>query len=157
MENEEKSNAALEILKTAARKTGATLWRLKQSNPKVFFGGIGIIAVAIGFMAMSGKPEKIAESKVKELVPGQTYTLKNPNSFGDNATTELVAVPGTTAAYDTSEENDAIVCRAPDGTKVRLKNFADAFGKRNLFAQVEVQSGECAGKIGWTMIVNIED
>lgn len=157
MDNEEKSNTALGSLKTTACKIGGALWRLKQSNPKVFFGGIGVIAVAIGFLAMSGKPDNVAEPKIKELVPGQTYTLKNPNSVGDNSATELVAVPGTTAAYDTSEENDAIVCRAPNGTKVKLKNFADAFGKRNLFAQVEVQSGECTGRIGWTMVINIED
>lgn len=157
MDKEEKTNAALQSALAVASKIGSALLHLKQSQPKVFFGGLGIIAVAILFFMMRGNPEIISEPKTKELIPGQTYTLKNPNSFGDNATTELVAVPGTTAAYDSSDENSAIVCRAPNGTKVRIKNFADAFGKRNLFAEVEVQSGECTGKIGWTMVVNIED
>lgn len=157
MDNEEKSNAALETLKAAACKTGAALWRLKQSNPKVFFGGIGVIAVVILIIAMSGNSDTVTEPKIKELMPGQSYTLRNPNSFGDNPTTELVAVPGTTAAYDSSEESDTIICRAPNGTKVKIKNFADAFGKRNLFAQVEVQSGACQGKIGWTLVINIDE
>jgi hypothetical protein len=157
MGREEKTKALQEFVSAAAHKVGTALLSLKQSNPKVFYGGAGVIAVVILVMIMSGNSDNISEPKIKELMPGQTYTLKNPNSYGDNPTTELVAEPGTTAAYDRSEENNAIVCQAPNGTKVKIKNFADAFGKRNLFAQVEVQSGECAGKIGWTMVANIED
>jgi hypothetical protein len=157
MGSEEKIKTTQETATMLLSKLVSALASLKQSNPKVFFGGAGAIAVIILFMAMSGDSDIIPEPKVKELIPGQTYTLKIPNSYGDNPTTELVAEPGTTAAYDRSEENNAIVCQAPNGTKVKIKNFADAFGKRNLFAQVEVQSGECAGKIGWTTVANIED
>jgi hypothetical protein len=159
MSNEEKTNTAQEIATKLLSKLVAALLRLKQSNPKVFFGGAGAIAIIILFMMMNGDADTdtASEPKIKELLPGQIYTLKNPNSYGDNSATELVAIPGTTAAYDSSEENDAIVCKAANGTRVKIKNFADAFGKRNLFAQVEVQSGECAGKIGWTMVINIEE
>ncbi|MGR8934827.1 MAG: hypothetical protein ACU837_10620 [Gammaproteobacteria bacterium] len=139
------------------KKIGTALLHLKQTHPKAFFSSLGIIGFAFLFLMMRGNPEIISEPETKQLIPGQVYKLKNPNSFGDSATTELVAVPGTTAAYDTSEENSAIVCHAPNGTRVKIKNFSDAFGKRNLFAEVEVQSGECVGKIGWTMVINIED
>lgn len=157
MSNEEQAEALQERAAVLVEKTISMLSKLKQTNAKLFYGGIGALIVVVLAVLMRGNPEVISEAKMKELSPGQIYTLNNPNSYGDNPTSELVAVPGATAAYDTSEENDAIVCQVANGTKVKIKNFADAFGKRNLFAQVEVQSGACAGKIGWTMVVNIDD
>jgi len=162
MSNEEKLNQA----KAAANETKAKLAELagrflslKDSNPKVFYGAVGgVVVLILASMMMGGDSGVIANSTNKNLAIGQSYILKNANA-GSTGVTALVAVPGNMAAYDNSTQDETtsgLVCQAPDGSQIRIKGFADAFGKKNLFAQVEVESGSCQGKTGWTIVNNIQ-
>lgn len=162
MNNEEKLNqakAAANEAKTKLTEMVGQFLSLKDSNPKVFYGVIGgVVLLLLISMMMGGDSSVIANNTNKNLAMGQSYTLKNANASSIGVTA-LVAVPGNMAAYDNSTQDETtsgLVCQAPDGSQIRIKGFADAFGKKNLFAQVEVESGPCQGKTGWTIVNNIQ-
>ncbi|NOQ13686.1 MAG: hypothetical protein GQ583_04285, partial [Methyloprofundus sp.] len=85
----------------------------------------------------------------------QAYTLKAPNSVGETSL-KILKVPGSMASFDNPED---IVCSAPVGTSVVARNFQDAFGKKQLFVQVEIQEevADCRqGVKGWTLKNNLK-
>lgn len=130
---------------------------LKDSKPKVFYGSIGgIVVLLIIIMSSGGNPEVIKERGDIDLSVGQTYTLYNPNSAGKEAMTSLVKEPCLLQGYDRSQNDDLYVCLAPAGTKVKIVELVAAYGVANLCAKVNVQSGECQGKEGWTLTNNIK-
>lgn len=138
-----------------------SLLAMKESNPKVFFGGIGLLLAAVLLLAMSGGEETTVMSgkKAVNLAIGKQYILKSPNSYDDKATIQLLPVPGTMAAYDdgASEEDGKNPCKAiVQGTHVSVMNFQDAFGKKNTFAQVKIEEGVCKDKDGWVLAVDLE-
>lgn len=172
MSNEENSNETVneseeavdESTKTAESGSDAAanivskIMELKDSNPKVFFGGIGGLVLVILIMSMMGgsSTKYLPASKIVNLSIGQTYTLKGVNSYDPMATIRLVAIPGSIAAYDDSEdEKDANSCKhLPQGTRVKLVQLQGAAGMGES-AQVEIVNGECAGRKGWTTSNNL--
>jgi len=142
-----------------AKNAISTIMALKDSNPKVFFGGIGgvVLLVLIVVMMSGGSGSKhLPASKVMNLSMGQTYTLKGINSYDAMATIRLVAVPGSIAAYDDSKDkdNDSSCKNIAEGTKVRLIQVQDT-GGMGKSAEIEVVSGDCSGRKGWTNVTNL--
>ena len=157
------SSQASEKLESAQKAAGnllTSLMQLKESNPKVFFGGIGAIAVVFLILIMSGGSDKnLPKHKAAALAPGQNYVLKNPNTYDTNATVRLVSVPGSMAAYDDTEEADREgACKhMPQNTPVKLiQSQRDATDKNVLWAEVEMLQGECQGQKGWTSAINLQ-
>lgn len=138
----------------------ATVMELKNSNPKVFFGAIGAVVVILLFVMISGgESKKLPKTAFANLSVGQQYTLKSANRTEEGSTVSMVAVPGTIAAFDDSEEDDGseASCRQqPEGTAVKVLELQDFHGKKAAFANVEVLDGECAGRKGWVLSIDIE-
>lgn len=131
----------------------------KQSNPKVFFGGIGALVLVILFLMMSGgggSKKQLSSVKMGNLAVGQTYSLRAVNSYDPNSTVRLVSVPGSLAAYDDTEEDDRVGdCKhIPQGTKVKVVRVQNAMGNTTS-VQIEMLEGECAGSKGWTISTNL--
>ncbi len=148
----------------SAVKTGqnaiASILSLKDNNPKVFYGAIvGIVALLLVIMMSGGGSGVILESQStqsRNIVAGQSYILKSSNSYSKNSSVRLVSVPGSMAAYDDTEEADREGClHLPEGSSVTVKDLTDAFGKKNAFAKVVAETGECTGKGGWVSVNNI--
>jgi hypothetical protein len=133
---------------------------LKDSNPKVFFGGIAGIAVLILVFAISGGDDKPALSGpvLKDLAIGQKYTLKSANAYDASATVRLVSTPGAIAAYDDTEEADRNgACQhLAQGTPVTVLEFADAYGKQKSYSKVRIEDGSCKGNEGWALSIDIQ-
>lgn len=151
---------AADSAKNAVGGAIASLLALKESNPKVFFGGIGGIAlILIILMASGGSESKLPVHQAKPIAAGQSYVLKSPNTYDPNATIRMVAVPGSMAAYDDTEEADREgSCKhMPQNTPVKLIQSQDDFGKKDVWAEVEFTgSGECQGKKAWTLSINLQ-
>jgi len=133
---------------------------LKENNPKVFFGAIGgIVVLLILIMSSGGNDAKIVSGPViKNLAIGQKYVLKSANSYDPAATIRLVAVPGAIAAYDDTEEADRNTpCQhIPQGTPVSVQELQDAYGTKNAFVKVLIEDGECKGKDGWALAIDVQ-
>jgi hypothetical protein len=143
------SNAAGNVL--------SKIMELKESNPKVFFSGIGgLVLVILVVMMMGGGKKNLPVKQMANLSIGQVYELKGVNTYDPAATIRLVPVPGSMAAYDDTEEEDRKGgCKhMPQGTKVKLVQIQEAFGKAK-FVEVEMIEGECAGKKGWAIATNL--
>ena len=144
------SNAAGNLL--------SKIMEIKESNPKVFFGGIGgLVLVVLIIMMMGGNKKNLPVKKMASLSIGQLYELKGVNTYDPAATIRLVSVPGSMAAYDDTEVEDRKGgCKhMPQGTKVKLVQVQEAFGKAK-FVEVEMIEGECAGKKGWAVATNLK-
>jgi hypothetical protein len=153
------SNETLETAQKTASNLVATLLELKESNPKVFFGGIGAVVLVLLIMIMSGGSDpKLPMHQSKAIVPGQNYVLKSANAYDPGATIRLVAVPGSMAAYDDTEEADREgACKhMPQGTPVKAIQSQDAYGKKDVFVEVEMTTGECEGKRGWALAIDLQ-
>jgi hypothetical protein len=147
---------------SAADKLGnivSLLLQLKEKNPKVFFGAIGGIVLLLILMMSGGEQAKpISGPTIKNLAVGQKYVLKSANSYDPAATVRLVAVPGAIAAYDDTEEADRNTpCQhIVQGTPVSVLELQDAYGTKNAFVKVQVESGECKGKDGWALAIDVQ-
>lgn len=163
---EEQTNKENELKQTsgdAKKMIGsivATLLKLKEEKPKVFYGALGGVVVLLAIMMFGGgSGSSVSGPSIKNLVVGQRYVLKSPNVADKNATIRLVAVPGTIAAYDDTEEDDRMGgCKhMPQGTPVTVLGFQDAYGKKNAFVNVQIeQEGECKGTSAWTLAINVQ-
>ena len=164
MSNTEKSKESIAAAQNAVGNVISSILALKESNPKVFFGGVGAVVVIMLFSMLSGgddgaKVKSLGAPTAKNLAIGQKYILQNPNSFEKGATIRLVPVPGTIAAYDDAENDKAegSECKdIPQGTSVSVMNFEDAYGKRNSFAQVKIEEGKCKDKTGWVLSIDLQ-
>lgn len=158
MSNEENTNQSIENTKEMAGNVTAKLLELKEKNPKVFFGGIGVGIVIIILLMSSGGSETVSRSAIKNLAVGQSYQLKSANAYDKDATVRLVSVPGTIAAYDDTEEADRNgVCQhLAQGTPVTILELQDAYGKKNAYAKVEVTNGDCKGNSGWALSIDVQ-
>jgi len=163
-ENPKQAEDAVEVKVEAAKKTAASLvssiLSLKEKQPKVFFGIAGGIAGLIILLAVSGGggSNTVSGPVIKDLAIGQKYVLKSANAYDPSATVRLVSVPGSTAAYDDTEEADRTgACQhMPQGTPVTVLQLQDAYGKKNIFAEVEMEDGECKGKTGWALSIDVQ-
>ncbi len=133
----------------------AKIMELKESNPKVFFGGIGVLVLVILFLIMGGESTPpLPVVKAVNATVGQTYTLKGVNTTDPSVTIRLVAVPGSMAAYDYTEGEEESCKHMPQGTKVKAIQLQQAFGETK-FVEVEMVGGECAGRKGWVISNNL--
>jgi len=148
---------AVDAVEDAADKAKPALMKLKEENPKVFYGGIAGVVVVLGLFFLSGGDSKTQHNTQQTAISiGQTYTLRAPNTVGGEASLKILKVPGSMASFDNSED---VVCNAPVGTPVIARGFQDAFGKKQLFVQVEVQQevADCRqGVKGWTLKNNLK-
>ncbi len=147
---------------SAADKLGnivSLMLQLKEKNPKVFFGAIGGVVLLLILMMSGGEQAKpISGPTIKNLAVGQKYVLKSANSYDPAATVRLVAVPGAIAAYDDTEETDRNTpCQhIVQGTPVSVLELQDAYGTKNAFVKVQIESGECKGKDGWALAIDVQ-
>ena len=157
MSDDESKNDNMESAKQAGQNAIASLLSLKDNNPKVFYGAIGGIVLLLLIIMMSGGGSGVISGpSSKNIVVGQSYLLKSSNTYSSNSTVRLVSVPGSMAAYDDTEEDDREGClHLPEGSSVTVKDLTDAFGKKNAFAKVVAETGECAGRGGWVSVNNI--
>lgn len=132
----------------------SSIANLKQQNPKVFYGAVGGVVLLVLYLMFSGKPEVLSGPAPANLVVGQSYVLKTPNSAGESPQVRMVSTPGQMEAYDDTEETDRQGCKnLPEGTRVTVKDIFKQPGMN--FAKVEINDGECKGKIMWTLAVNV--
>lgn len=160
MSDSEKPNQSADDAKKTASNLVATVMELKQSNPKVFFGGIaGVIVLLILVMSIGGGSEPVVPTTtLKNHVVGQNYVLRGANSSDANGKIRVVQVPGSVAAFDDSEEDpkDQACNHLPAETQVKALGFQDFAGKKNAFVNVEVLSGNCKGKRGWALAIDVQ-
>jgi hypothetical protein len=147
----------------SAKKLGGNLissvLSLKESNPKLFFGLLAVVAIPVVVIMMSGGgSNSVSGPKIKDLVSGQKYILKSSNSYDPAATVRLVAVPGALAAYDDSEESDRNgVCQhLAQGTPVTALDFSAAYGQAKAFVKVQVDDGPCKGTTAWALGIDVQ-
>ncbi|MDT8406770.1 MAG: hypothetical protein RQ715_05935 [Methylococcales bacterium] len=145
--------------KDKALDLGAKVLALRTENPKVFYGGVGAFVVVLLVLIFSGGDNKgkLEHIDISRLTAGQRYELRSPNSSVASATVRLVSVPGSTEAYDDTEEDDRVGnCKhLPQGTPVEVLGFQDAYGKAKTFSQVKILEGECQGHTSWTLSINV--
>jgi len=159
MSNEENVKETVDSAKNIANNLLSSMLNLKEKNPKVFFGAVGGVVVLLILMMMSGGGSKTVSGPViKNLAVGQRYVLKSANAYDKDATVRLVSVPGTIAAYDDTEEADRSgACQhIPQGTAVSVLELQDAYGKKNAYAKVQIEEGECKGNSGWALSIDVQ-
>ena len=147
---------AVDAVEDAVDNAKPALVKLKEENPKVFFGGIAAIVVVVAVFLFSGGDSTKQHIQVAHSV-GQTYSLQAPNAL-PGTTLKILKIPGQMSSFD-SESSDDVVCNAPSGTRATIRSFQEAFGKKNLFAHIEIldQAGDCRqGVKGWTLSSNLK-
>ncbi len=159
MSNEENAKETLDAAKNKANDLLSSVLSLKEKNPKVFFGAIGgVVVLLILIMSSGGGSNSVSGPVIKNLAVGQRYVLKSANAYDKDATVRLVSVPGTIAAYDDTEEADRNgACQhMPQGTPVSILELQEAYGKKNTYAKVQIEEGECKGNSGWALSVDVQ-
>ncbi len=165
MSNEENTEKTVDTEKTVEAATNkvsniiSVMLGLKEKNPKVFFGAIGGVVVLLILIMSGGDEAKVVSGpKIKNLAVGQKYVLKSANSYDPAATVRLVGVPGAIAAYDDTEEADrnAACQHIAQGTPVSVVELQDAYGTKNAFVKVQMEEGECKGKDGWALAIDVQ-
>ena len=160
MSNEEKAKESLDSAKNLIGNLTSAALNLKETKPKVFYGAVGGVVLLILIVMFAGgeKRPTVAQYTKKALVVGQTYVLKSPNSYDPASTIRIVPAPGTLAAYDDTEEADRTgTCQHfPQGTSVKVLRLQDAFDTANSFAEVSIEGGECNGKTGWVLAIDLQ-
>ena len=106
----------------------------------------------------SGSSTKVPTFKQTPIVIGNEYKLQGANNTAPEATVRLVAVPGSMAAFDDTEEADRSGCKhMPQGTRVKALQTQSAYGKDDAFVQVEIlDEGECKGQKGWALGIDLK-
>ncbi|GFO72109.1 hypothetical protein BJAS_P2083 [Bathymodiolus japonicus methanotrophic gill symbiont] len=149
---------AVDAVEDAVDAAKPPLMKLKEENPKVFYGGIAAIAVVAGLFFFSGGSSNTQHVQQIAHTVGETYTLQAPNATpGSGVTLKILKIPGQMASFDTESED--VVCNAPSGTRATIKSFQEAFGKKNLFAHIEILDAvnDCRqGVKGWTLTTNLK-
>jgi len=161
MSNEENAKKSVDAAKETAGKLFSSMMSLKEKNPKVFFGVVGGVVLLLIIIMMSGGDSGfVSGPSAKNLVVGQRYILKNPNTYEIESPIKLLPVPGSIAAYDDTEDEEkgkVESCRRiTQGTAITLLGFQDFAGKKNAFANVQVEDGNCKGSTGWISAINVQ-
>lgn len=160
MSNEDKTKPSLDTAKNLFGNLTSAALNLKETKPKVFYGAVGGVALLVLIAVFSGGESRPAVQQYNKqaLAVGQTYSLKSPNSYDPNSTIRIVPAQGTLAAYDDTEEADRTgTCQHfPQGTKVKVLRLQDAFDTANSFAEVSIEGGECNGKTGWVLSIDLQ-
>jgi hypothetical protein len=162
MSNEENATKTVDAAKETAGKLFSLMMDLKEKNAKVFFGAVGGLVLLLIVIMMSGGGDSniVSSSKIKNLVTGQRYVLKNPNTYEIESPIQLLAVPGAIAAFDDSEDADKgkpeSCRRIAQGTAVSILDFQDFAGKKNAFVKVQVEDGQCKDSSGWVLAIDVQ-
>ncbi|HEB78249.1 MAG TPA: hypothetical protein ENI90_06970 [Methylothermaceae bacterium] len=129
------------------------LTALRQEKPMLFYGGIaGILLVLFLVIKMFGGGG-VEQAKVPTIQVGQTYKLVNPNVTGGGDVL-LFQAPGRMGATDPEIREKEKVCVVKAGTPAKvLEQSVVNYVK---YVKVEPVEGDCAGKQGWTSIVNLK-
>ena len=134
----------------ALKNIGAKVNDLRQSNPKVFYGGLGAVVILVLFLLIGGSGTGQAPQVKATLTVGESYRLVNPNG----GEVLLVAVPGQFSSVDYDEEDSQNICLVDSGTRVVLQE--ETFINYIHYVKVQPSNGPCKGKSGWTSKVNIK-
>ena len=160
MSDSEKPTPSIDDAKKTAGNMVATVMELKQSNPKVFFGGIaGVAVLLLIFIGVGGGSEPVVPvTTLKNHALGQNYVLRGVNSSDANGKVRVVQVPGSVAAFDDSEEDpkEQACNHLPAETQVKAVGFQDFAGKKDAFVNIEILSGNCKGKRGWALAIDVQ-
>jgi hypothetical protein len=161
MSNEENAKKSVDAAKETAGQLFSSIMSLKEKNPKVFFGAVGgVVFLLIVIMVSGGDSGTISTAGPKNLVTGQRYVLKNPNTYEVESPIQLLAVPGAIAAFDDSEDEEkgkVESCRRiAQGTPITVVDFQDFAGKKNAFVKVQVEEGDCKGSSGWVLAIDVQ-
>lgn len=131
----------------------AAILALREQNPPLFYGGLAalVVLVLLLFYMMTRGGE--VEVKLPTVQVGQEATLLNPN-IASGGSVLLTEAPGQILSEDIKEREKQIVCTVEGGTRAKViekqkLNYVD-------YVKVEPLSGECAGKQGWTSMVNVK-
>ena len=134
----------------ALKNIGAKVNDLRQSKPKVFYGGLAAVVIIVLFLLIGGGDTSQAPQVQATLKAGATYRLVNPNG----GEVLLVAVPGQFSSADYNEEDTQNICVVDSNTQVVLQE--ETFVNYIHYVKVKPSAGPCAGKSGWTSKVNIK-
>lgn len=162
MSNEESAKKTVDAIKETACKLFSLMMSLKEKNSKVFFGVVGGVVLLLIIMMSGGDDSKpaISSPSAKNLVTGQRYVLKNPNTYEVESPILLLTVPGAIAAFDDSEDEEkgkVESCRRiAQGTPITITDFQDFAGKKNAFVKVQVEDGQCKGSAGWVLAIDVQ-
>lgn len=134
-------------------KIMAMINNLRESNPKAFYGGIaGVVVVLFLIIKMMGG-SSVSQVQAPAIQIGQTYTLVNPNVSGGGDVL-LLQAPGRMGATDPELREKEQVCVVDAGTPAKvLEETVVSYVK---YVQVEPLEGDCAGKKGWTITINLK-
>ncbi len=149
---EEKAEAVKEEVEATSSKILSMITGLKEKNPLAFYGGIGAIAlIFLGLLFFGG--DNVGTAPVPTIEVGKVYTLVNPNVTGGGDVL-LLQAPGRMGATDPELREKEQVCVVKEHTPAKvLQETIVAYVK---YVQVEPLEGDCAGKKGWTTIVNLQ-
>lgn len=159
MSDSENPTPSVDEAKKAANNVLATIMDLKQSNPKVFYGSIVGVVVLSLVMSIGGSSSPEAPvTTLKNHSIGQTYVLRGANSSDANGKIRVVQVPGSIAAFDDTDEDPAEkTCgHLPAETQVKAIGLQDFAGKKDAFVNIEIMSGDCKGKKGWALAIDVQ-
>ncbi len=149
---EELAEDVTEEAKEAASGIAATVISLKEKNPKLFYGGIAaIVLLLFGLFFLGGGGG--TKAPVPTIQIGKTYTLVNPNVTGGGDVL-LFSAPGRLGATDPKIREQEQVCIVDSGTKAKVTE--QTVVNYIQYVKVEPLEGDCAGKSGWTSIVNLK-
>ncbi len=156
---EEQPSEAPREEEAKAEEAGATnalkekLTALREEKPALFYGGIaGILLLLFLIFKMFGG-SGVEQLKVPTIQVGQTYKLVNPNVTGGGDVL-LFQAPGRMGATDPEIREKEKVCVVSAGTPAKvLEQSVVNYVK---YVKVEPVEGDCAGKQGWTSIVNLK-
>jgi hypothetical protein len=131
---------------------------MKEKKPMVFWAALGGVVLLLILLMSGGGEKPLSGPKIQSLAVGQKAVLKSANSYDPAATVRLVAVPGAIAAYDDTEEADRNTpCQhIAQGTHVSVAELQDAYGTKNAFVKVLIEDGECKGKDGWALAIDVQ-
>jgi hypothetical protein len=149
--NESKGTSESKNPLETVQNIGAVLANLQQNNPKALYGGIAGLVIVLWFL-MSGSGGGDVKVSVK-VGPGQTVTLNNPNG-GKSLIDEQ---PGNFSMN--AEDEKSFICYAEANTSAKVldETMIPTMGGASLpFVKVEITSGSCQGKSGWTSKTNIK-
>ncbi len=152
-EVEEKVEEVKEEAAEQAGKLVETLTRLRTEKPLVFYGGIGAVVVILLLVLLLGGGGGGQQVQVPPLQVGQTYKLVNPNVTGGGDVL-LLQAPGRMGATDPELRAKEQVCVVKAGTSAKL--VEQTVVNYVKYAKVEPQEGDCAGKQGWTPVINLK-
>ncbi len=149
---EEIAEDVTEEAKEAASGIAETITSLKEKNPKLFYGGIAAaVLVLAGLFFIGGGGG--TKAPVPTIQIGQTYALVNPNVTGGGDVL-LFSAPGRLGATDPKIREKEQVCVVNAGTKAKVTE--QTVVNYIQYVKVEPLEGDCAGKSGWTSIVNLK-